>query len=158
MVYTNFSFGVLRSNDKFIARRWQIDEGRWSLFLRFQPPPTPPSISIVCQAFECGYKGGELLFTTVCSALFRRHSEGAWASIQNLLEARKMLHCELNYPRMQNQSLPFTSTTIIVSRSWSQGEVRWGCCFKAFDSRLFQKQKIHLNRGGFQHSTQSKFN
>ncbi len=81
------------------------------------PPPTPSFLGMVCQAFECGYQGGELFFAAVSSVLSQRHSEGAWASIQNLLEARWMLHCELNYPRMQNQSLPFTSMTIVVSRS-----------------------------------------
>ncbi|ABU72668.1 hypothetical protein VIBHAR_04759 [Vibrio campbellii ATCC BAA-1116] len=34
-----------------------------------QPPPTPPFLDLVCQAFGCGYQGGGLFFLVVCSVL-----------------------------------------------------------------------------------------
>ncbi|MEF1245586.1 hypothetical protein, partial [Vibrio campbellii] len=53
-----------------------------------QPPPAPPFLDMVCQAFGCGYQGGGLFFAAVSSVLSHRHSEGAQAIIQDLLSAR----------------------------------------------------------------------
>jgi hypothetical protein len=66
------------------ASEFDIREVRWGWWFEaecwvmcLQPPPTPPFLDFVCQAFGCGYQGGGLFFAAVSSVLSHRHSEGA---------------------------------------------------------------------------------
>ena len=72
-----------------------------------QPPPTPPFIDMVCQAFGCGYQGGGLFFAAVRSGFPTVILKEPKRVFRIYFQRVVMLHCKLNYPRIQNQSLPF---------------------------------------------------